>query len=158
MTTEESAAHAEITQLVARFTDAANRGDFELARSVWTDDATWEFKAPMQMIAHGSDAIVDSLRKLLEPREFFVHLVHDGVIKVNGETAEARWYIQEMARNKDGKTFYQNIGLYEDRMVKQNGKWLFASRTYFYIWLSQEPFGGQGFAVDPSVKAHMLSA
>ncbi len=151
LTTEQLVAEAEIRQLVARFTDAANRADYDLFRTVWTDTAVWEFKAPMAMIAHGADEIVESLRKLLGPREFFVHLVHDGIIEVATETAKARWYIREMARNKDGKVFYQNVGLYQDEIVKTAEGWRFAKRSYHYIWLNEEPFGGRAIPLDASL-------
>lgn len=148
MTSETAIAHEEIRQLVARFTDAANRADYDLFRSVWVPDCTWEFKAPMAMVTHGVDETVNSLRKLLGQWEFFTHLVFDGTIAVSSDTAAGRWYIREMARSKDGKKFYQNIGLYEDELRRANGQWLFSRRTYHYIWLDDEAFGGRAIPLD----------
>ena len=51
---------------------------------------------------------------------------------VDGDTATGRCQTQEIMKIKDGSTRMVG-GLYEDRMVKQNGQWLFASRIFRVI-------------------------
>jgi hypothetical protein len=81
--------------------------------------------------------------ELAEPLEFFVQLVHSGVVAIDGDQATARWSVQETGRTRT-KGPYNNYAFYEDQLVKREGAWRFARRSYRYVWLDlKSPIGGE---------------
>ncbi len=133
-----------IRNLAAQFSDAVARWDYESFRALWAPRAVWEIKEPLHSLANGVDEIVALLRRLLDGREFFVQLTHSGIVHVHGDEAVARWIVRERGRGP-GKTFYDNLAVYVDALVKIEGQWLFSNRTYHYIFLDDSEFGGKSF-------------
>jgi hypothetical protein len=62
------------------------------------------------------------LLRMLGLRGFFVQFTAGGVVKVDGDRARARFYVQETARSKEGRGNY-NLSMYEDELVKTDGEW-----------------------------------
>ena len=80
--------------------------------------------------------------ELAEPLEFFMQLVHSGVVAIDGDQATARWSVQETGRTRNNGP-YSNHAFYEDKLVKRDGAWRFARRSYRYVWLDlKSPIGG----------------
>lgn len=138
-----------IRHLAARFTDAVNERDPAAFRELWTDDAVWEIGEPFPSSAHGIEAIVEMLERLLEPKSLFIQLTHSGVISFTGEsTASARF--TERERGKGQKDYYENLAIYRDELVKQSNGWRFKRRRYEYRYLDTSAFAGIGFPADRS--------
>ena len=138
---------SDIRNLVARFSDTAILRDYNGFRALWTPDAVWEIKDPLPSQAAGTDAIVTMLQGLMNTFEFFVQMVHSGVITISGDAATARWVTQEMGRGKDDQRYYNNYALYDDRLVRQNGEWRFARRSYDYMYLDDSAFMGKAYSL-----------
>jgi hypothetical protein len=135
-----------IRALVYAFADAANRVDPGLFESLWDENGVWEISAPLYSIAKGATNIVARLMELSAPQEFFVQQIHSGVVAIDGDHATARWSVQETGRRHDNGP-YNNYGLYEDEIVKRDGAWRFARRSYRYVWLDlKTPIGGDAIA------------
>ena len=77
----------------------------------------------------------------------FAQMTHTGVVELSGERAASRWTVQEMLKGKDGKIFQNNVAMYTDELEKTNGEWLFASRTYHYIYFDESELRGRAFAL-----------
>jgi len=105
------------------------------------DKPVWTLSKPFSMSATGVDAITTMLEKLLVTWDFFVQLVHSGVIEVAGERATGRWILREVAKGP-GETYYNDFAVYEDQYTKISGKWYFTRRDYTYMFLDSGPFGG----------------
>ena len=137
-----------IRDLIARFADTCTRGDLEAFSKLWTPPGNnkpiWTLSEPFPMSAAGIDEIMDMFRKLRDPRDFFVQLVHTGVLDIKGDRATGRWILREVAKGP-GETYYNNFSQYEDVMEKLGGKWYFARRDYHYMFLDSEPFNGKVF-------------
>lgn len=145
-TMERLAIDAEIRDLVARFSDAVNRRDFDAFGDLFADDGVWELGEPFPRRAAGRDNIVSMFRSLSEPWPFFFQMTHTGVIDVgqDGQSATARWEVQEIARSEDGSQSYDNVAIYYDRLVRTGGgSWRFAERRYRYVWFSDADLGGR---------------
>ncbi|MCJ1674462.1 MULTISPECIES: hypothetical protein [unclassified Rathayibacter] len=41
--------------------------------------------------------------------------------------------------------YYRTNGIWTDRLVRRDGRWLFAERSYRYLWLDLSPFNGDVF-------------
>jgi ketosteroid isomerase-like protein len=131
-----------IRALTHAFADAANRRDVVAFESLWDDDCVWEIGAPLPSSATGPANAAALLGKLWEPLEFFVHQVHSGVVVIDEDRATARWTVQETGRRRDGGP-YNNHAFYEDELVKREGTWRFARRSYRYLWVDlKTPIGG----------------
>jgi len=132
-----------IRSLAYAFCDAANRRDTVEFELVWDENGIWEIGAPLHSVATGATEITAHLLELLKPFEFFVQQVHSGVVAIHGNSATARWWVQETARALGGQP-YDNHAIYEDELVKRDGTWRFTRRSYRYVWLDlKSPIGGQ---------------
>ncbi len=85
-----------------------------------------------------------SWRSSSSPSIFFTQLVPTGVISIDGDHAEARWPVREVAQGP-GETFYDNLAMYFDSFARVDGEWKFTRRSYKYMWLNTEPFAGTAF-------------
>ncbi len=133
----------EIRALADRFSDAANRKDGDLFQSLWTEDGIWKIGDPINMEFVGRDKMAISVTHMLGLWDFFVQLTGPGVITLqNKNKATARFYVNEIARKSDDKSGNYNLSMYEDEVVKQNGMWLFAKRTYYTIYQDSPNYGG----------------
>ncbi|MBC7938051.1 MAG: nuclear transport factor 2 family protein [Rhizobacter sp.] len=133
-----------ILTLAHQFSDAANRKDAALYRSVWTDDSKWIIGPPINQQFDGVDEIVAAFENLLGGWEFFVQLTASYHIKIDGNSATANFYVNEIARIKDGDSNY-NLAMYQDKLVLKDGKWLFKERNYNVLYLDQSPLKGIAF-------------
>ena len=131
-----------IRALAYAFADAVNRRDASTFESLWDENGVWEIGAPLHSIANGAPNIAARMIELAQPFEFFVQLVHSGVVAIDGDQATARWSVQETGRSRTNGP-YNNHAFYEDELVKRDGAWRFARRAYRYVWLDlKSPIGG----------------
>ncbi|MCC4600421.1 nuclear transport factor 2 family protein [Xanthomonas melonis] len=133
-----------IRALVARFADTCIRADHDGFKALWTDDGIWEIGAPFNLRRDGIEAIAALLHQLRDERNFFTQLVPTGVIVIEGDRAAARWPVRELATGPEDH-YYDNVAMYSDTFVRTASGWRFSSRSYTYLWLNTEPFGGQSF-------------
>jgi hypothetical protein len=78
---------------------------------------------------------------------YFMQMTHTGVIDIDGDRAKARFAIREHGRGE--ATFYDNLAVYDDELVRQSDGWRFRRRSYSYRFLDQEPFPDIAFPVRP---------
>lgn len=133
-----------ILTLAHQFSDAANRKDAVLYRSLWATESKWIIGPPINKDFSGADEIVNAFIHLLYNWEFFVQLTCSYHIKIEGNTATANFYVSEIARIKDGMSNY-NLAMYQDQLIFENGKWLFRERNYKVLYLDQSPLKGTAF-------------
>ncbi|KIW20994.1 hypothetical protein PV08_01573 [Exophiala spinifera] len=149
---------SNIRDLVARFANACSPPDMAAFAKLWVPDsdtesesarAVWTLSEPFAMSETGVSSIVAMMGRLLEQWDFFVQLVHSGVIEIDethGATstrATGRWILREVAKGaSNSEAYYNNFAVYEDQYVKVDGKWYFTRRDYKYMFLDSGPFGG----------------
>lgn len=83
-----------------------------------------------------------SVTHMLNLWDFFFQLTGPGVVSVQGDSATARFYVNEVARSKEGKGNY-NLSMYEDSLVKIGGQWYFKKRYYHTIYQDTPLYNGQ---------------
>jgi ketosteroid isomerase-like protein len=143
----EMAAELAIIRKMHLYSDAANRKDAALFRSLWTAKSLWEIGPPINQSFSGADAITEAFMHLLDSWEFFVQLTSSYHITINGDTATAFVYVNEIARSKTGQSNY-NLSQYQDKLILENGEWRFSERRYRVIYLDQTPLEGTAFPLD----------
>lgn len=136
----------EIRNLAARFSDCVNERDLEGFRQLWASEgAVWEIGAPLASRAEGVENIVLMLRRLLGSEQYFMQMTHSGVVTVDANRATARFVVREHGRG--ATSYYDNLAVYEDALLRESGGWRFAMRHYRYRFLDQDPFAGEAFPV-----------
>jgi hypothetical protein len=83
--------------------------------------------------------------------EFFVQNVHPGVIRLDGDTALGRAYIQEFGRMRDGSS-HLNYALYHDRYQRTHDGWKFSERVYELRYLDSTSLAGSPHPAAPNVQ------
>ena len=116
-----------IREVLARYCFHLDGGAFEDMAALFIPEGTWHTAFG---IATGRRQIADLARRLRSagsPRPRGVHLTTNIVIELDGDTARvhANWIV---AANSPSGPLVSSGGAYADRMVKQDGAWLFAYR------------------------------
>lgn len=142
---------AEIRALAQTFSDAANRKDGALFQSLWAENGIWEIGPPIQVSFKGKAQMGASVTHMLQLWDFFVQLSGPGVVTISGDTATARFYVNEVARKASDKTGNYNLSMYDDVLIKESGKWVFLKRTYHTIYQEAPNYQGLIQAL-PAVK------
>lgn len=132
----------EIRALADRFSDAANRVDGAAFQNLWATDGVWEIGPPINVTFEGKENMATSVIRMLGLWDFFVQLTGPGVVNIQGERANARFYVNEIARKSSDKSGNYNLSLYEDDLVKEDGKWRFSKRSYRTIYQEAPKYEG----------------
>lgn len=131
-----------IRALADQFSDAANRKDAQLFQSLWAKDAEWIIGPPINKNFKGQANMGSSVSRMLSLWDFFVQLSGPGVIQIKGDTARARFYVNEIARKADDQSGNYNLSMYDDLIVRENGKWVFLKRSYHTIYQEAPEYKG----------------
>ena len=115
-----------IRELNDTYGDGVVRVDAETWASVWADDAHWNL---MGHTVDGKDAIVGFWRQAMGGFDAVSFSCVPASIEIDGDTATSRVQTQEIMRMADGATRVVG-GLYDDKLKKIDGKWLFTSRVF----------------------------
>jgi len=130
----------EIEALRGEFTDAAMMNDYDRVAELFTPDgvvrmphANVELIGWAQMRAFGRrrDVMVD----------YLVQNTHPGAIRLDGDTASGRAYLNEVIRLRDGNS-HVNYGIYHDRYRRTPDGWRFTERVYEIRYVDTTPLTG----------------
>ncbi|MEV7801876.1 nuclear transport factor 2 family protein [Microbispora sp. NPDC088329] len=130
----------EIEALRAELTDAVTMRDHDRATSLFTPEAAVRWPHIGRQFV-GRDEIRAGIEWGQGLWEFFVQHVHPGVIRLDGDTATGRAYIQEFGRMRDGGS-HLNYALYHDRYQRTPDGWKFSERVYEVRYLDSTPLTG----------------
>ena len=142
----------EIEALRGEFTDATMMRDRARLASLFTHDGALRMpNIPAEMV--GREEIRAGGERLQAQWDFFVQTTHPGTIRLDGDTATGRAYIQELARARDGRQGL-NYAIYHDRYRRTPDGWKFTERLYEVRYLDTSPLAGSaprpaGAAADP---------
>jgi ketosteroid isomerase-like protein len=130
----------EIAALSGEFTDAAMMRDRVRLASLFTPDGVLRMpNVPVEMV--GREEIRACGERLQDQWDFFVQTTHPGTIRIDGDTATGRAYIQELVRTRDGRQCL-NFAIYHDRYQRTGDGWRFAERVYEVRYLDTTPLTG----------------
>ncbi|MCJ1705508.1 MULTISPECIES: nuclear transport factor 2 family protein [unclassified Rathayibacter] len=139
----DPASDTEIRNLVARFGLACTKHDTPAFRALWAEEGTWRIGEPFAQEATGPDACVEMLDRLWQGNDYFLQFTTQGPIDIDGDEAHSESLCQEFARGPE--RYYRTNGIWTDRLVRRDGRWLFAERSYRCLWLDLSPFSGDVF-------------
>jgi len=128
---------AEIEDLMARYLFALDYSDLDSFIEMFTDDAEFEFARGR---VKGKDTILETVKGFKKRigehykdedgnPAVLRHVLAHTAIRIEGDRAwtRAQWF--EMANDGPGKSLKMGtFGIYEDKLVRHDGRWLFSER------------------------------
>lgn len=141
MTDAEIADRIAIADLINRYCDAINRGDWDAHQACFAPDAVWEVGPPANLRLETAAGIRQGTQAALSSIEFIIQKICSAVVELeSASTASARVLLEEVGRGPDRQMF--QYGLYRDRLVKVDGTWLFQSRRFEFIYATTPVLDG----------------
>ena len=135
-----------VRQLAATCADAVSRGDREAFASLWAPGGRWSI--PGLKDAVGGEAASDRLIELLGQMEFMFQFLQGGQVWIEGDRAQARWYITEIGRTVEGKAVHF-VGVYDDELVRTDAGWRFAGRRFSPVYRGSIDLPGKAYPAPP---------
>ena len=130
----------EIEALRAEFTDAVMMRDYDRVASLFTRDAVWRMPNIPAELA-GQDEIRAWGERVPGFVDYLVQTTHPGAVRLDGDTASGRAYIQELIRLRDGRSEL-NYAIYHDRYQRTPDGWKFTERVYEVRYHDTTPLAG----------------
>ena len=100
--------------------------DAESWQALWADDAVWNLRG---RTIEGRTAIGAAWRQAMAAYRFVAFMTFPARMRIDGEAAQAVSHTLEFLTPHDGASRRQH-GRYEDAMVRRDGVWLFARRSF----------------------------
>ena len=120
-----------IKQLKARYFRFLDTANWEGLKTVFTDDATIDFKSPSYEISfNGWPELEQFYKGAFTETRFGMHTAHHPEIEVNGDTAVGLWYLHDIFVSLEDNTQFEGSALYRDEYVKINGEWKIKNSGY----------------------------
>lgn len=124
-----------------RCVDTANLTEL---RTLLHDDVTNDLVGGDYSVSiKGADEFVDFIRAQLHSKIVALHQGHHPEIEILSETeARGSWYLWDLFIDMAANTQMYGSALYEDRYVKENGRWLIKHNAYKRVFEVVEPLNG----------------
>jgi ketosteroid isomerase-like protein len=130
----------EIEALRGDFTDAGMMRDYDRFASLFTQDGAVRMPhISVELV--GRAEIRAAIERMQSLWDYFVQNAHPGTIRLEGDSAVGRTYIQEFGRLRDGSS-HLNYAIYHDRYRRTPDGWKFAERVYEIRYLDTTPLAG----------------
>ena len=130
----------EIETLRGEFTDAVMMRDYDRVASLFTRDGVWRMpNIPVELA--GQEEIRAWGERVPQFVDYLVQTTHSGTIRLDGDTASGRAYIQELIRLRDGGSEL-NYAIYHDRYQRTSDGWKFTERVYEVRYEDTSPLTG----------------
>ena len=118
----------DISDLLVRYATGIDRRDWALFRTVFTDDCEIDYGEIGQW--KGVDAVTDFMEQVHAMAGHTMHRMSNQVITVDGDTAEARTYVDALIMAGDNQSGVNGIGFYDDEIVRTAAGWRIARRRF----------------------------
>ena len=130
----------EIEALRGEYTDAVMMRDYDRVAVLFTPDGALRMpNVPVDLV--GLEEIRAFGKRVPGFVDYLVQTTHPGMIRLDGDTASGRAYIQELIRLRDGNSEL-NYAIYHDRYRRTPDGWKFTERVYEIRYLDTSPLGG----------------
>jgi hypothetical protein len=130
----------EIEALRGEYTDGAMMRDYDRVALLFTPDGALRMpNVPVELV--GRDAIRAWGERVPTFVDYLVQNTHPGIIRLDGDTASGRAYLQELIRLRNGSS-HQNYAIYHDRYQRTDDGWKFTERVYEIRYLDESPLAG----------------
>jgi ketosteroid isomerase-like protein len=130
----------EIEALRGEYTDAVMMRDYDRVALLFTPDGALRMpNVPVDLV--GLEEIRAWGDRVPAFVDYLVQTTHPGIIRLDGDTASGRAYLQELIRLRDGSS-QLNYAIYHDRYRRTADGWRFSERVYEIRYLDHSPLAG----------------
>jgi len=130
----------EIEALRGDYTDAVMMRDYDRVALLFTPDGALRMpNVPVDLV--GLEKIRAWGDRVPAFVDYLVQTTHPGIIRLDGDTASGRAYLQELIRLRDGSS-QLNYAIYHDRYRRTADGWKFTERVYEIRYLDHSPLAG----------------
>ena len=132
-----------VQETINRYSDAANRADWDALESCYAPGSVWEVTEPDHIRFEEPAAIRDGVMSYIGRVETFIQTVHNTVVTLHGDgRASARSTLQEIVRTA-GKFDVMFWGISYDELVELDGTWKFSLRRFRGVYHDRSAMGGE---------------
>jgi uncharacterized protein (TIGR02246 family) len=124
----------DISDLLVRYATGIDRRDWSLFRTVFTDDCELDYGEIGSW--SGVDAVAEFMEQVHAPAGHTLHRLTNQAIRVDGDKAAARTYIDGLIMAGDNNSGVNAIGFYDDEIVRTGDGWRIARRRYTQVRLT----------------------
>jgi len=130
----------EIEALRGEYTDAVMMRDYDRVALLFTPDGALRMpNVPVDLV--GWEQIRAWGERVPAVVDYLVQTTHPGIIRLDGDTASGRAYLQELIHLRDGSS-QVNYAIYHDRYQRTVDGWRFTERVYEIRYLDTSPLAG----------------
>jgi hypothetical protein len=125
-----------ITQLKARYCYLVDERRWDELAELWTEDAVGDYD--FWGIYRGKQEIMQKLfREVFDAAaSFFVHMVHNPLIKVRGDSATGDWYLTAQSTTAGSNQAMWVMGRYDDEFQRVGGEWKIKSLKFKFKYFT----------------------
>jgi tRNA uridine 5-carbamoylmethylation protein Kti12 len=139
-----TAAHVEIRQLIDKYNDIVNSRTWNQVPDIFARDAVWIATEPVNLEWKTLNGIIIELPKSVERQEVLIQSSSAVVIDVQDEEhATARSWMSEFGRSKENGDGFRGVGIYIDKLVKENARWKFLERKFVLKYFEKAQITGK---------------
>ena len=124
---------ADVADLLVRYASGIDRRDWVLLRSCFTDDCQADY-GDIGCWKSG-DEITEWMRKTHDPLGHSLHRITNSSFAWEGEAVAVRSYVDALVLLSDNVRGAQSAGWYDDVVVRAEGGWTIARRTFTMVRL-----------------------
>jgi SnoaL-like protein len=117
-----------VQQVLSRYSEGASRADWDAVLSLYLPDAFWEIPL-LGAKFEGHEHIRAGLVQFSSSMAYIVQINTPALITLEGAKATSRCLIRECGKYKDRDEGLEVLGAYDDRLLRTDQGWKFASRT-----------------------------
>ncbi len=121
----------DIGDLLVRYATGIDRRDWDLFRTVFTEDCVSDYGDIGTW--HGVEEITSFMERAHSGAGHTQHKITNLAVTATAEGATARSYVDSVVMGLDGVDGVQAIGFYDDVLVRADGRWQVAQRSFTLV-------------------------
>jgi ketosteroid isomerase-like protein len=138
MTERERQDRDDIAAVVLCYATGIDRRDWTLFRSIFTEDCELDYGEIGAW--KGADAVTEFMQQAHALAGHTMHRLTNQVITVDGDSAQARTYVDALIMLADNSSGVNAAGFYDDEFVRTEQGWQIARRRFTQVRVA--PVGG----------------
>jgi 3-phenylpropionate/cinnamic acid dioxygenase small subunit len=128
---EERQDREEIADVLVRYATGIDRRDWPLFRTVFTDNCQLDYGEVGSW--QGVDAVTEFMQQAHALAGRTMHRLTNQVITVDGDSAQARTYVDALIMLADNNSGVNAAGFYDDEFVRAEQGWQIARRRFIQV-------------------------
>jgi 3-phenylpropionate/cinnamic acid dioxygenase small subunit len=121
----------DIADVLVRYATGIDRRDWPLFRTVFTDDCQLDYGEVGSW--RGVDAVTEFMQQAHALAGHTMHRLTNQVITVDGDSAQARTYVDALIMLADNNSGANAAGFYDDEFIRTEKGWQIARRRFIQV-------------------------